>query len=104
MDSEITASATHREARGRNGKRRPRSLATSERGIRSGADFATFMSSLISDIIARRVTPDIANAACNAGGKLLKVVEMQYKYGEQVGPREPVLTLAEGVGERSEIA
>jgi hypothetical protein len=39
------------------------------------------MSALMCDVIEGRVPPDIANAACNAGGKLLKVVEMQYKYG-----------------------
>ncbi len=43
------------------------------------------MSALMSDIIAGRVTPSVGNAACNAGGKLLKVVEMQYKYGTQSG-------------------
>ena len=31
------------------------------------------------------MTPQIGNATCNAGGKLLKVVEMQYKYGTQSG-------------------
>lgn len=43
------------------------------------------MSALMSDIIAGRVTPAVGNAACNAGGKLLKVVEMQYKFGTQSG-------------------
>jgi hypothetical protein len=63
----------------------PRSLAISERGIRTGCDFANMMSALISDIIAGRVTPQVGNAACNAGGKLLKIVEMQHQYGT---PRE----------------
>jgi len=39
------------------------------------------MSALMSDIIAGRVTPQVGNATCNAGGKLLKIVEMHYKYG-----------------------
>lgn len=43
------------------------------------------MSSLMSDIISGRVTPEVGNAACNAGGKLLKIVEMQYKYGAREG-------------------
>lgn len=43
------------------------------------------MSALMSDIISGRVTPAVGNAACNAGGKLLKVVEMQYKFGTQSG-------------------
>lgn len=59
----------------------PRSLSISERGITTGNDFACCMSALMSDVLAGRVTPSTANAACNAGGKLLKVVEMQYRYG-----------------------
>ena len=63
----------------------PRSLAISERGISTGSEFAGLMSALMGDIIAGRVTPAIGNAACNAGGKLLKIVEMQYRYGTQNG-------------------
>lgn len=37
----------------------------------------------MSDLIEGNITPQVANAACNAGGKLLKVVEMEYKYGLQ---------------------
>lgn len=39
------------------------------------------MSMLIGDIAAERINARTANAMCNAGGKLLKVVEMQHKYG-----------------------
>src|SRR3990167_7146050 len=60
---------------------RPRSLAISERGIRTGADFANVMSALMGDLIAGRVTPQVGNATCNVGGKLLKIVEMQHRYG-----------------------
>jgi len=35
----------------------------------------------MSDIITGKVTPQMGNATCNAGGKLLKMVEMTYKYG-----------------------
>ena len=35
----------------------------------------------MTDLIEGRVSPGIGNAACNAGGKLLKVVELQHKYG-----------------------
>ena len=58
----------------------PKSLALSG-SIRTGRDFANCMSALMSDIISGRITPAVGNAACNAGGKLLKVVEMQAKYG-----------------------
>lgn len=39
------------------------------------------MSSLMSDLIDGRITPQIGNAVANAGGKLLRVVELQHKYG-----------------------
>lgn len=54
------------------------------------------MSALIGDIVARRVTPEVANAACNAGGKLLKVVEMQFKYGQPTEGQGTTLVLADG--------
>ena len=63
------------------GKDVPRALAISERGIRTGADFANVMSALMGDLIAGRVTPQVGNATCNVGGKLLKIVEMQHRYG-----------------------
>lgn len=73
---------------------KPRSLAISDVGIRTGTDFARLMSCLMSDIISGRVTPQVGHAACNAGGKLLKIVEMQYRYGTQDGtPGNRVLTL-----------
>lgn len=40
------------------------------------------MSALMSDVIEGNVTPQVANATVNAGGKLLKVVELQLKYGK----------------------
>ena len=70
----------------------PRSLSIAEKGIKTGNDFANMMSALMSDLIDGRVTPSIGNATCNAGGKLLKIVEMQYKYGTQ-GPGQGNRTL-----------
>ena len=64
---------------------RPRCLAVAERGIKTSYDFADFMSGLMSDAVEGRVSPGIVNAACNAGGKLLKVHEMQVKYGTSGG-------------------
>ena len=75
-------------------KEEPRSLGLAERGVKTGADFANMMSALMSDIIADRITPSKANAACNAGRQLLKVVEMQYQYGGK--ENDHVLTLAPG--------
>lgn len=60
----------------------PKSLGIAERGINTGPEFASLMSAMMTDLIAGRLTPNIANATCNAAGKLLKVVEMQHKYGK----------------------
>jgi len=58
-----------------------RSLAIAERGIATSRNFKDFMSALMTDIVSGSVTPSVGNAACNAGGKLLKVVELEQKYG-----------------------
>ena len=58
------------------------------------------MSALMSDVIEGRISPAVSNAACNAGGKLLKVVEMQYKYSAQPTdsmPVKPSLRLAPSI-------
>lgn len=71
----------------------PRCLAIAEAGVKTGADFANLMSALMSDIIAGRIDARSANATCSAGGKLLKIVEMQMKYGKPGGQEEKVLNL-----------
>lgn len=47
----------------------------------------------MSDLVEGNVTPQMGNAACNAGGKLLKMVDMTYKYGSQDGGQTPKRTL-----------
>jgi hypothetical protein len=71
-----------------------RSLALAATGVTTGMDFARMMSALMSDVIEGAITPEIANAAVNAGGKLLKVVEMQYKYAPPKLGEQPMLVLA----------
>ena len=71
-----------------------RSLALARAGITSGVDFARVMSALMSEVLEGSVTPEIANATVNAGGKLLKVVEMQYKYAPPKLGEQPMLVLA----------
>lgn len=58
-----------------------KSSAIADKGIVTSQDFASFMSALMSDLISGAVSPVRGNAVCNAGSKLLKVVEMQMKYG-----------------------
>lgn len=63
-------------------------------GVQTSRDFAGMMSALMSDVIEGRIAPQVANAVVNAGGKLLKVVEMQIRYGAQVG-NDKILTLTD---------
>lgn len=69
-------------------------MGIAQKGITTGHDFANFMSALMSDLISGAVAPNVGNAACNAGGKLLKAVEMQMKYGTNNDKGQKVLTLA----------
>lgn len=71
----------------------PRSLIYTERGIRTAADFANVMSALMGDLISGRVTPQVGNATCNVGGKLLRIVEMQHKYGTSGGDGQQTKSL-----------
>lgn len=59
----------------------PRSATIAAAGVTTGTQFAALMSALMSDVITGSIDPVKANAAVNAGGKLLKMVEMEYKYG-----------------------
>ena len=71
-----------------------RSVELAERGIHTGSQFASVMSALLTDTIAGRIDPQVSNASCNIAGKLLKVVELQYKYGKAVdGQTERLLAL-----------
>lgn len=63
----------------------PQSLEIASRGINTSKDFANLMCSLMADVLAGKVTPVVANAVCNAGGKTLKLIELEYKYGQQGG-------------------
>lgn len=74
-------------------RRKPRSLPIAEKGIQTSKDFAHLMSALIGDIVSERMTPQVSNAVCNAGGKLLKIVEMEYKFGRRK-PEQSGRTLA----------
>ena len=51
------------------------------------------MSAMMSDILMGTMNANTANAAVNAGGKLLKVAEMQRKFGQPQVPEEPTREL-----------
>ena len=71
----------------------PRSFAIAAGGVATGEDFAKLMSAVMSDVIEGRITARDANAVCNAGGKLLQIVEMQFKYGSRIAEERPVFRL-----------
>jgi hypothetical protein len=75
----VESSEVHQDAR-------PRSLEIASEGIQTSGQFASLMSAIMSDVIEGRMTPGMANAAVNAGGKLLKIVELQLKYGTTNSP------------------
>ncbi len=66
----------------------PRCLKQANKGIKTAGEFAAFMSGLMSDLIDGSISPQVGNAVVNAGGKLLKVVEMQYRWGRSTNPNQ----------------
>lgn len=69
--------------------KRPRCVAVAQAGITTGRQFASLMSALMADLIDGSIAPQTGNAICNASGKLLKIVEMQHKYGHPKKNGEP---------------
>jgi len=71
----------------------PQSLKLATAGVKTGGDFAGLMSALMSDVIEGSISPGVANAAVNAGGKLLKAVELTIKFGQAQKNGDRVLRL-----------
>lgn len=62
--------------------RRPTSIRVADT-MTTSRDFANFMNALMGDIVSGRIDARTANAACNAGGKLLRVIELEYRFGRK---------------------
>lgn len=60
-----------------------KSSAIAAKGINTGYDLAQFMSAVMTDLIDGKIEPTVATATCAAADRLLKVVEMQIKYGKE---------------------
>jgi hypothetical protein len=69
-----------------------KSSLVAQRGIKTGADFSQFMAALMEDLVDGTIKPEVATAACTAGGKILHMVELQMKYRAS----GKILTLTEG--------
>lgn len=73
----------------------PRSVQIASRGIRTADDAANFQSALLGDVMTGSVTEKRSNAACNAMGKLLKIVDMKHRYGGDSRENNKPLQLAD---------
>lgn len=62
----------------------PKCIAIAAGGLETGSQFARFMSAMMGDLVTGRLAPNVGHAAVNAGGKLLKVVELRLKYGRAI--------------------
>ena len=62
------------------------------KGVVTDRDFANLMNAIIGDLAEGSLSTEVGNAMVNAGGKLLKVVEMRLRYGTKEGENK-VLTL-----------
>jgi hypothetical protein len=54
---------------------RARSMSLASKGIRNSEQFTSLMGALMSDVLEGKITPQVANATCNAAGKMLKEEE-----------------------------
>lgn len=70
-----------------------KSLPIFDSGVKTAREMAGGMSLLMGDVLAQRVSPQIANAVCNAGGKMLKAIEMEKRYGKGDGAGDKTLPL-----------
>lgn len=68
--------------------KRSRSAEIASNGIKTSSDMKNFMLSLIPDILDGDVSIAAANATCNAAGKMLKMVELELRYGREGQPKE----------------
>lgn len=56
------------------------------------------MCALMTDVIQGHVTPEVVNAACNAGRGLLKMVELEYRAATPQAGAKPSLPLSRRIG------
>lgn len=57
------------------------SAAVAAEGVGTVRQFVRLMEAIMQDTLTGRIGPEVAKATVNAGGKLLKAVELQHKYG-----------------------
>ena len=54
-------------------------LAT--QGVRVDKEYLDLMTALMCDVVQGKVAPQVVNAACNAGARVLQLIELRLRYG-----------------------
>lgn len=62
-----------------------KSIPIAEKGITTSRDCAQVLAAITRDVLVGAVTPQVGNTSCNAIGKLMKLKELEIKYGEGHG-------------------
>lgn len=73
-------------------------MTSEDINIKSSEDFRNLMCALMTDVIQGSVTPEVVNAACNAGRGLLRMVEMEYRASTPTAGAKPSLPLSRRIG------
>lgn len=74
------------------------SVTLAKRGITSSEDFRNLMGAMMTDVIQGNVSPDVVNAACNAGRGLLKMIELEYRAASPQAGARPSLPVTRRIG------
>lgn len=59
----------------------PTSLLISSKGIKTANDYAAYMAAMLHDLTNGAITPEVGTVCYKVGSSLLRVVELQHKYG-----------------------
>jgi len=81
--------------------RATRSLMIAKAGLRTGFDTINMLTATITDVLEEEITTSQAHVVVNAIGKVLKVVELQQRYGKAKadGRDRDLVLIGPGTGE-----
>ena len=83
------------------GRALARSVTLGQHGVTTSRHFKELMAALMSDVLSKAVDVDVANAVCNAGGKLVKMLELEFKFGSHKSASEDLTLSLTGVPAQS---
>jgi len=76
------------------------SVKLARHGIASSEDFRNLMVGMMTDVIQGNISPDVVNAACNAGRGLLRMVEIEYR-ATSPGAKKGSIPISRRIGQVS---